>query len=173
MSRWAFWVIAALFVAGLVVAGLREGKQGTLVKEGAPSPTFDLERFEGGRVRLADLKGQLVVLDFWATWCPPCREEMPWLVELAKKYEGRGVTFVAVSEDDPDIAKAEITRYAAQVPGLTKYVAYSQEGLGPRFQVQALPTLYIIGADGKIIAGRRGQTTESFVRDTIEEHLPK
>jgi thiol-disulfide isomerase/thioredoxin len=114
-----------------------------------------------------------VLLDFWATWCPPCREEMPFLVKIAKEYEGKGVVFVAASDDVADTAREEITAFAAKVNGLENFAAFNTMALSRAYKIEALPTLYFIGPDGKMIAGRRGLVTESYVRDMIEEHLPK
>ncbi|MFL5319148.1 MAG: TlpA family protein disulfide reductase, partial [Myxococcaceae bacterium] len=163
--------IVALFVAGLVIAGLHEGGQMKLVKEGEPAPVFDLEKYQGGRARLSDYGGKLVVLDFWGTWCGPCREEMPYLVKVAKEYEKKGVVFVAAADDAS--SREDITEFAAKVPGLENYAAFSTDALAHAYKVEAFPTMYFIAPDGKVILGHRALVSESWFRDTIEEHLPK
>ena len=66
---------------------------------GKPSPTFNYENYKGGKTKLEDLKGKLVYIDVWATWCGPCRAEIPSLKELEKKYHGKNITFVSISVD--------------------------------------------------------------------------
>src|SRR5512138_1648113 len=76
--------------------------------KGKPAPDFALKDLNGNTVRLADLRGKAVLLNFWATWCPPCKVEIPWFVDLQKQYGPQGLQIVGVAMDDagPDaIAK--------------------------------------------------------------------
>ena len=114
----------------------------------------------------------MVLVDFWATWCPPCREELPWLVEVAREYEGKGVRFVAVSHDEPADREAAVAQYVkTRQPELGKYVAYGDPFTGGKYRVQALPTLYVIGRDGRVVASVQGQTSEWRVRRWLKKAL--
>ncbi|WP_431243701.1 TlpA family protein disulfide reductase [Flavobacterium sp. P21] len=66
---------------------------------GKPSPEFDYENFKGGKTKLADLKGKYVYIDLWATWCAPCRAEIPYLQKVEEKYHGKNIEFVSISID--------------------------------------------------------------------------
>ena len=164
--------VTVFLVVGAAAVLLLEGARGSsLLADGSEAPAFDFEKHGGGRVTSAELRGQVVLLDFWATYCPPCREEMPWLVELGNELDGKGVKFVAVSHDDPDDRAAVVPAYSKKVPGLEKYVAYGDPFTAGKFKVDALPTLYVIGKDGKVVASVRGATSEWRVRRWIKKAL--
>ncbi len=166
--------VTLFLVAGVAVLLSLEGMSSNLLPEGAEAPAFDLEKYSGGRVTSAELKGQVVMLDFWATWCGPCREEMPWMVALAKEYEGKGVTFVAANQDEPQDAKAAISSYLLhEVGGVEPFTAYGDPFMSGKYKVDALPTLYVIGKDGKVMASARGAVSEWRVRRWLNAALSK
>ncbi|MBK7861830.1 MAG: TlpA family protein disulfide reductase [Archangiaceae bacterium] len=106
------------------------------LKVGSEAPPFDFEQLDGTRVASASLKGKVVLLDFWATWCPPCREEMPWLVDLGREYGPKGVRFVAASRDDEDEWRPLVSEYAKkQVPGLEAYAAGADPFTAGKYRV--------------------------------------
>lgn len=135
---------------------------------GGALPSFELPRLGGGTVRLADLKGRVVVVDFWATWCPPCRREMPWLVAMATRLEAKGVAFVAISEDDPPGQVPLVTQFAQLVPGLERYAALGDPEVEARFGVTALPTLFITDRAGRLVARLTGAAEEAEVVQLVE-----
>jgi thiol-disulfide isomerase/thioredoxin len=132
-------------------------------------PPFSLERLQGGRLTLAELRGRVVVIDFWATWCPPCRAEMPWLVEMAKKLESRGVAFVAISEDDPPGQVPLVTEFAQQVKGLERFAVLGDPDIESQFGVESLPTLFIVDRQGRLVTRLVGAGDESAVVALIEK----
>jgi thiol-disulfide isomerase/thioredoxin len=113
------------------------------------APDFALPRLDGqpGQVRLADLRGRVVVLDFWATWCPPCLAMLPMLHELHRELHGRGVEFIAINTDGED-AHEEVASLLARRP--FPYPVVADQGAGARYGVYSIPHLVVVGRDGKI-----------------------
>ncbi len=165
-------LLAGLGLAGVVYLGVMEAQRSRLVPDGASAPSFELARHQGGTLKLDELRGKVVMLDFWATWCPPCREEMPALVKLAKEYEPRGLVFVAASRDEgeraPRLVEAFIRR---NLPELAPYVVYAGDDMARAFQVSALPTLYFLDREGKVMDAQRGALSEDALRRRIERAL--
>jgi thiol-disulfide isomerase/thioredoxin len=134
-------------------------------------PAFDLERLQGGRVTLEALRGRVVVIDFWATWCPPCRAEMPWLVAMAQRLEGQGVTFVAISEDDPPGQVPLVTEFSREVPGLERFAVLGDPQIEARYGVESLPTLFIVDRQGRLVKQLVGAADEATVNALVERTL--
>ncbi|WP_199747278.1 MULTISPECIES: redoxin domain-containing protein [Corallococcus] len=173
-AKTALAVVAVLGLAALAFLGVREAQRARLVPDGVSPPTFQLTKHEGGSLALSDLKGRVVMLDFWATWCPPCREEMPSLVKLAKEYESQGLVFVAASRDDGPTAPQEVDYFLQRFqPELRPYVVYADDDVARAFQVNALPTLYFLDRDGKVIDAQRGMLSEDGLRRRIERALKR
>jgi thiol-disulfide isomerase/thioredoxin len=164
--------LVGLMLLGVVVLGVMEGRRGRPMGDGEVAPAFELERFRGGTVSLDALKGKVVMLDFWATWCGPCRAEMPALLKLAREYESKGVVFVAANRDDPYDARSQVASFAQQrVPGLEEYVAFADDVTSARYRITSLPTLYFIDRQGKVLDAFTGSASESQLRRWIEEAL--
>lgn len=106
-----------------------------------------------GKLRLSDLRGQVVYVDFWASWCIPCRKSFPWMNQLESRYSKQGLKIVAINLDkDQQLAK----QFLADIPA-NFTVAYDPEGLSAQqFKVQAMPTSYIIDRNGKLHATHLG-----------------
>jgi peroxiredoxin len=117
---------------------------------------FELPRHGGGTVSLAGLLAQgPVVVDFWATWCAPCKRALPRYQLLQDRYGAQGVTFVAISEDDPR-SQARIGPYL-QAQGLTLAVALDGDGrVAKQFGVSDLPTTFVIAPQGRVVAKHVG-----------------
>lgn len=162
--------IVALLI-GLVVVlafGFRRDPQdirtGTV---GKPAPAFDLERLdEPGRVRLADLSGKIVVVNFFASWCVPCKEEAPVLVRVWERYRKADVVFVGiVYQDSPQAAKDFHARMGQTWPiGMDENARTSLA-----FGVFGIPETYFIGKDGVIVGRRIGAIDETTLVRAIEE----
>ncbi len=132
------------------------------------APPFSLERLGGGRVTLAELRGQVVVIDFWATWCPPCRAEMPWLVAMGQRLGPKGVVFLAISEDDPPGQVPLVTAFAREVPGLERFAVLGDPDVERRYGVTSLPTLFVVDRQGRIAQRFVGQADEATVVQAVE-----
>lgn len=140
------------------------------VQTGAIAPDFTINTIEGKNIKLSDFKGKYVLLDFWASWCGPCREENPNVVQAYKNYKDRNFTILSVSLDkDPKQWKQAI-----QTDGLTwTHAGELQDFDGPSvklFQVEAIPASFLIDPSGKIIAKNlRAADLQSF----LNKSLPK
>jgi cytochrome c-type biogenesis protein len=114
-----------------------------------------------------------VVVDFWATWCEPCRQEMPSLIALAREYRNRGVVLVLadqISSDRPAAVGIFTNGLMPDRPDNVHVVLAAEESL-ELYRVQAFPTTYVINREGKVVDRFRGMTGESSLRGAIEQAL--
>jgi len=137
------------------------------LQKGNEAPAFTLKSPEGEEFSLSDLKGSVVYLDFWASWCAPCRAEMPHSKKLKEKFKGKDVKFLYVSIDEDEeawlkaIEKLEIEGVHVLAKGFKHDVPVS-------YNVNAIPAYFIIGKDGKIFEGRPARPSAS---DKLTEQL--
>ena len=115
---------------------------------GTPAPAFTLQDLDGKNVSLAGLRGKVVVLDFWATWCPPCVKEIPHFVELHEQYKDKGVEIVGISLDDAGISvvKAFVQKYQIKYPILMTDGRVDKAFGG----ISGIPTTFVIDSAGNI-----------------------
>lgn len=119
---------------------------------GQPAPTLQLPGSRGA-VDLAALKGQVVYIDFWASWCVPCRLSFPWMNDMQARYGARGLQVLAVNVD---AQRAAADTFLAQVPARFA-VAFDSAGDTPRrYGVKAMPTSVLVGADGAVLQQHAG-----------------
>ena len=165
--------LLALGIAGLLWSGIQEARTSRPVEtRGQTAPPFRLEKFGGGSISSSELKGKVVMLDFWATWCGPCISEMPVLLKLASEYEPKGVVFLAASRDDPSIAKVQVGMFIDErAPALARYAAFADDGTADAYSVSAIPTMVLIDRKGQLHASYLGAASERAWRARIEEVL--
>jgi thiol-disulfide isomerase/thioredoxin len=170
-ASWGVIILVALIGAALLVQAVQQARRSSLLNEGTPAPAFSLERFGGGALTLDELKGRVVLLDFWATWCPPCRDEMPYLVKVARELEPQGVTLVAASRDEPETARVVIGMFVDQIePGLRAHpIVFAPDYVAAQYRVDSLPTLYILDRQGKVFDAVKGQLSESELRRRVQK----
>ncbi len=139
---------AALLAAGLAMAGAPAGA----VELGAPAPALQLPGLSGQVDSLA-LKGKVVVLDFWASWCAPCKRSFPWWNDMQAKYGARGLQVVGVNVDRK---RSDADAFLVQAPARFA-IAFDGAGDTPRrYAVKGMPTTVIVGADGSVLARHEG-----------------
>jgi cytochrome c biogenesis protein CcmG/thiol:disulfide interchange protein DsbE len=139
------------------------------VEERKPAPDFTLKDGEGRDVRLSDFRGKVVLLNFWATWCGPCKIEMPWFVDFQRKYKDRGFSVVAVSLDEEGW---EVVRPFAEDLKLNFPVLLGNDELAEQFGgIQALPTTLIIDKEGRVYSTHMGLVSMSDYEDEIKKLL--
>ena len=121
--------------------------------DSTPAPDFTLKSTGGNNLRLSEMRGQVVLVNFWASWCGPCRQEMPLLDELQSKYSKLGFTVLGVNVDK-DPAKAD--KILKDIP-VTFPVLYDSEGtVSKQYNVSAMPTTIIIDRDGNMRYSHKG-----------------
>lgn len=123
------------------------------------APDFTLKDLSGRNISLSDYRGKVVLLEFWATWCPPCRASVPALVELNNKYGQRGFVVLAVSMDTDSDASDNLSHFS--VSNKINYpVLFADEAAPKAYNVVSIPTSFLIGKDGKIVNIYRGYSDE-------------
>ena len=135
--------------------------------KGSIAPAFELTSIpDGKKVSLDSFRGKAVLLNFWATWCGPCKIEMPWLVDLQKKYGPQGLQIVGVAMDDA--SDKEIGDFAHKM-GVNYVVLKGTEGVGDKYGgVDRLPLSYFLDRNGKVIDETIGLVSESIFEDNIK-----
>ncbi|MCK5903301.1 MAG: TlpA family protein disulfide reductase [Cocleimonas sp.] len=142
-----------------------------LSQEGSTAQNFTLPTIEGETLRLSDYKGKLVLLNFWAVWCPPCRAEIPDFIALQKKYQAQGFTFIGIGLENLKTIKDYSQRVGINYP-----VTYGQQAghlitaaYGNR--AKALPYSILISRDQKILKIYAGLLSPTRLSKVIEQHL--
>jgi thiol-disulfide isomerase/thioredoxin len=133
-----------------------------------PKADLTLQDANGRKVRLRDLRGKPVVLNFWATWCGPCKAEMPILVDMEKEYGGRGVAFVAASLDDAK-TRANIPAFVAEHKvGFPVWYGATGDDLDHLKLGGAVPATAFLDSEGHIVARILGQARPEEVKERLE-----
>lgn len=174
-------VVVTLVVAVMIYAGVRSSrgpKQTAMIGNSEPlqpndakgkmAPDFSLQDLEGKPVKLSDLRGKAVLLNFWATFCGPCKVEMPWLIELQNKYGPQGLQIVGVALDDS--GKDTIEKFAKTM-GVNYMILQGQDSVGDAYGAVGLPATYFIDRNGKIIDSALGLVSRSEIEDDIKKAL--
>ncbi len=147
-------MIFVMLVSGLSGYAQDVADATTLVKTGQPVPSFEVEMMDGSKVRIDDLKGKVVLINFWATWCGPCRQEFTYLPkEIVERFEGKDFVLLAISRDE--------TRETVEKFRKTTGYGFPM-GLDPGrkiyslFATQSIPRNFLVGKDGKIVMAETG-----------------
>jgi thiol-disulfide isomerase/thioredoxin len=115
---------------------------------GERAPPFSLTTADGDAIALADLRGRVVYIDFWASWCAPCRRSFPWMNEMQQRYADRGLTIIAVNVDR---RRADAEQFL-QINTARFAVVYDDRGATPQaYSVKGMPSSYLIDARGTVV----------------------
>lgn len=177
-------VVVIVAVALMIWTGVRWSKKtqqsashaptsGPIV--GAVAPDFELQSLDGRTVKLSDLRGKAVLVNFWATWCQPCKLEMPWFEELHQQYRSQGLEILGINTDDyissKDSVRDEVAKFAKDL-GVTYTILRGKEGVADAYGgAQFLPITFYIDRQGKIISNVTGIRGKSEIEDTIRKAL--
>lgn len=134
-----------------------------------PAPDFTLKSMDGPNLRLQEQRGRVVMVNFWATWCGPCKIEIPWLEDLQKQYAPQGLQIVGVSMDDDPPAK--VAKFA-QDQGINYTVVMGNDKVADLYGgVDGLPETFYIGRDGKIVNRVMGLVGHKEIEENIQSAL--
>jgi peroxiredoxin len=167
-------VVVAFVVALMLYFGYHKARRtgaasAPRLAQSTVAPDFSLEALDGKTLRLSDLRGKAVLLNFWATWCGPCKIEMPWFVDLQKQYGAQGLQIVGVAMDDA--SKEDIGKFAKDL-GVNYPILIGKESVGDQYGgVPALPESFLISRDGKIVDKIIGLRGKADIEEAIKKAL--
>lgn len=168
------WIVVIVAVSVMLVAAPYLARRAGLAKspshqaeiKGQPAPEFALESLDGKTVRLSDFRGKAVLVNFWATWCQPCKIEMPWFEEMQKEYGPNGFQVLGIAMDDA--SKEDIAKFAKEM-GVNYPILVGKEAVGNAYGgVQFLPSSFFIDRDGKVVDRVFGLKSRSEIEDDIK-----
>ncbi len=171
------WIVVVIVVAVMLVSAPYLANRAGLVKsrpaqsdiKGKDAPEFSLESLQGNTIRLSDYHGKAVLLNFWATWCQPCKIEMPWFEDLQRQYGPQGLQVVGIAMDDA--SKEDIAKFVKQM-GVDYPILLGKESVGDAYGgVQFLPSTFFIDRSGKITDHIFGLKSRSEIEDEIKQAL--
>ncbi|MBI4343116.1 MAG: TlpA family protein disulfide reductase [Candidatus Omnitrophica bacterium] len=122
------------------------------VQPSAEAPDFALQQLDGGTVKLSELRGRVIVMEFWATWCGPCRFSLPSLEVMHKRYRDRGVAILLLNQDEPADAVRKWLGKRFTAPILLD----AGSEVARRYNVQAIPRLFVINREGRVVYEHAG-----------------
>jgi cytochrome c biogenesis protein CcmG/thiol:disulfide interchange protein DsbE len=162
LVSWAL-VFGILGILGWGLVRVRGGPRAS-----GPAPDFTLTGFDGRQVTLSDLRGQVVVINFWASWCPPCREEAAYLEATWRDYQESGVVFIGVDYVDTE---AEALAYLREFA--ITYLNGSDVGtrISQAYRIQGVPETFFVGRDGQLRGVKIGPLAPPELEERIEELL--
>lgn len=164
-NRWLRAVGVAIVVGAWPACSASPARE--IPSAGVPSLDFVLKDMNGKDVRLADFKGRPIVVNFWATWCPPCKAEIPWFVEFTEKYKDQKLTVLGISVDDPP---EEIRKFAAENKiNYPLLVGDGQNDLKAAYDAEVvIPVSWLIKSDGTLVAKAQGIHAKEWFEANIK-----
>ena len=148
-------------------------EEATIVKDGAVAPDFEVEMFDGSKVRLADLKGKVVLLNFWATWCPPCRAELARVEkDIIEKFKGKPFVFLPVSRGEE---KATVAAFREKMGYTFPMGLDTSNSIYKLYAQTYIPRNFLIGKDSKVVKASVGYDEAEFAEliKLIEKEIKK
>ena len=161
--------VVLVFIISLLVLlgfGLAKAKSGP--RDSGPAPDFTLTGFDGLKITLSELRGQVVIINFWASWCLPCRQEAAYLEQTWRKYQNQGVVFIGVDYVDTE---TEALAYIEEFD--ITYINGPDIGtaISDAYNIQGVPETYFVDRDGQLRGVYIGPLAEPYLENKIEELL--
>ncbi len=162
-------LLLILIVAGCSTSRTASAQSVKPTKDRKVAPDFTLKDSAGKPVKLSDYRGKAVVLDFWATWCGPCKVEIPWFIEFQQKYKDRGLVVIGVASGDEgwDVVKPFANQMKINYPIVLGNDATADLYGG----IEALPTTFIIDREGRVAKLHIGLASKEDFQNAIEKVL--
>ena len=157
-------VLAVVIVVGVALLYARQAQPTS-----GPAPDFTVTTFEGEDIRLSDLRGKVVVLNFWASWCPPCRDEAPLFQSLWERYQDQNVLFLGVTfVDNENDSRAFIEEYGITFPNAPDVGTFITKEL---YFIQGVPETFVINQDGEVVDFFWSLDSEERLSNTLDSLL--
>ena len=165
-NRWLRAAAVAALLAAWPACAQHE-EEDDIPSAGSPRLDFALKDMDGKDVNLADFRGRPVLINFWATWCPPCKAEIPWFIEFADKYRDKRLAVIGISVDDaPEDVRAFAAEYKVNYPML---VGLGHDELRQAYDADAIiPVSWLFKADGTVFAKAAGIHSKDWFEDKIK-----
>jgi len=164
LSLGSIVLLGAIVIAAAIV-GLALARQKQTQPTSGPAPDFAVTTFDGAEIRLSDLRGQVVVVNFWASWCIPCKDEAPVLQAAWEKYRDRGVVILGVAYvDTPTNSLAFIDEFSITYPNASD----AGTRVSDAYHITGVPETFIIDRDGNIAQFYYAQVTEPTLSNTLD-----
>lgn len=156
-----------IFIAVMIVAGCSRGDSGEGLSGGAPD--FTLPAVDGSMVKMSDYSGKVILVDFWATWCPPCQEMIPILSKLHKEYSDKGLVILGVSLDQDGLGVLGRFVHEKMIP--YKVVMGDKKISNAFGGVSSIPTLYMVDREGRLVRKLTGAHTYGDLEEQVKKYL--
>src|SRR5437899_6223135 len=163
-----------MVISVMLVFGIQKARNSSIAHnagklQGQLAPDFALASLDGKTLKLSDYRGKAVLLNFWATWCEPCKIEMPWFVELQRQYGPQGLQVLGVAMDDTD--PKDIADFANKM-GVNYPIVVGKEAVGYQYGgIPYLPSTFYIARDGKVMDRVYGLVSRSEIEGDIKRAL--
>ena len=189
-AGWANWeyrkqaverALASASHAELIPATAGDVPQSQTSLIGKPAPDFVLQDVSGKTVALSSFKGKPLLINFWATWCGPCKIETPWLIELQKEYASKGFEVIGISTEGEDLKPDDKEGFDRQKAAIAKFIkeehmqypvlVNGDSLVGPYGGLDAMPTSVYVNPEGKVVAVQLGITSKEDMEANIKKAL--
>jgi thiol-disulfide isomerase/thioredoxin len=156
-----------VLLLAVVIAGCSKGDTGQQLSGGAPE--FSLPSVDGSVVRMSDYAGKVIIVDFWATWCPPCLEMIPVLSKLHKNYSDKGLVILGISMDNEGLEMLGTFVHEKMIP--YKIVMGDKRISNAFGGVSSIPTLYMVDRDGRLVRKLTGYHSYAQLEEQVKRYL--
>ena len=158
-------LLLALAILPVGCGGNEEAGIGAKFDVGKPAPEFNLPDLDGNKIELSSMKGRVLILDFWATWCPPCKEEVPHLVRLQSKYRDQGLQIVGLSLDQG--GAGDVKPFADEYGVNYTMLIANDETAKAYGGVSMIPTTFVVDRNGVVVKRFIGYTAPEAFEEAI------